>query len=251
MTPRQSDLVAAWWRTFAVQGSWNYRTLVGTGIAFCMLPLLRRIYAGDPVRLRTAIERHMQPFNGHPYLCAMAVAALARLEQDGTDVETVERFRTALRGPLGTVGDRAIWAQWRPLCLLAAILAYTLGASPVACALIFLVPYNVGHLVVRSWAFVVGWEAGLGVGRLLKGSWVERACALLWPANLVLLGFVSVLLGAEIVGSSQGGAPNGALLLAGALLALIAFRFPQQGGRGAGFLLFAAAVAWLVGGGLA
>lgn len=247
MTPHQSDQLAAWWRTFAVQGSWNYRTLVGTGIAFCMLPLLRRIYAGDPVRLRNAIERHMQPFNGHPYLCAMAVAALARLEQDGTDPETVERFRTALRGPLGTVGDRAIWAQWRPLCLLTAVFAYTLGASPLASVLIFLVPYNLGHVAVRSWAFMAGWEAGLGVGKLLKGSWVEKAASLLWPANLLLLGFVSVLLGARIVGRSAGEVPEGTLLAAGALLALAAFRFPREGGRLAGLLLLAATAAWLIG----
>ena len=247
MTPHQSDQLAAWWRTFAVQGSWNYRTLVGTGIAFCMLPLLRRIYAGDPVRLRTAIERHMQPFNGHPYLCSMAVAALARLEQDGTDPQTIERFRTALRGPLGTVGDRAIWAQWRPLCLLAAVFAYTLGASPLACVLIFLVPYNLGHVVVRSWAFMAGWEAGLGVGRLLKGSWVERVTGLMWPANLVLVGFVAVLLGAELVGTAAGTVPDWGLLAAGAVLALAAFRFPRLGGRLTVLLLFVATAAWLVG----
>ena len=247
MMPLQSDRLAAWWRTFAIQGSWNYRSLVGPGIAYSMLPLLRRIYAGDPVQLRGAIERHMQSFNGHPYLCAMAVSALARLEQDGTDPETVERFRTALRGPLGTVGDRAVWAQWRPACLLVGILAFTLGSSPLTSALIFLVTYNVGHVVVRSWAFVKGWEAGLGVGRLLKGSWVERFAGHLWPVNLVLLGFVSVLLGAMIIGSSGSGLPDAALLGAGALLAVAAFRFPRQGGRFAGLALLAATVIWLVG----
>ena len=50
MKPLRQDLVAGWWRTFAVQGSWNYRTMIGGGMAFAMLPLLRRIYAGDPVR---------------------------------------------------------------------------------------------------------------------------------------------------------------------------------------------------------
>ena len=247
MMPLQSDRLTAWWRTFAIQGSWNYRTLVGTGIAFCMLPMLRRIYAGDPVRLREAVERHMKAFNGHPYLCAMAVAALARLEQDGTDPETIERFRTALRGPLGTVGDRAVWAQWRPLCLLAAMLAYTLGASPLVSVLLFLVPYNLGHVVVRSWAFMKGWEAGLGVGRLLKGSWLEKAASVVWPANLVLLGFVSVLLGARIVSGSGAELPRAALLAGGVVLALASFRFPRQGGRLAGVLLVVATILWLVG----
>jgi PTS system mannose-specific IID component len=245
--PLRSDRLAAWARTFTVQGSWNYRTLVGTGIAYCMLPLLRRIYAGDPVRMRDAVGRHMQSFNAHPYLSAMAVAALARLEQEGTDAETIDRFRTAMRGPLGTVGDRAIWAQWRPLCLLMAILAFTLGASPFAAVLIFLVPYNAGHLVVRSWAFMKGWDAGIEVGKLLKGSWVERLGAHMWPANLVLLGFVWVLLGARIVGGTGAGTPGAVLLGVGVVLALAAFRFPRQGGRVAGLLLLIATVVWLVG----
>lgn len=245
--PLKSDRFAAWWRTFAVQGSWNYRTLVGGGIAFSMLPLLRRVYAGDPVRLREALERHMQSFNGHPYLCAMAVAALARLEQDGTDPETVERFRTALRGPLGTVGDRAVWAQWRPMCLLLAILTFSLGGSPLASALVFLVTYNTGHLVVRSWAFITGWEAGIGVGRLLKGSWLEKAATLLWPVNLVILGSVSVLLGVSVLGDSSASPSDGALLAAGAIVALAAFRFPRWGGRLAGLLLLTATTVWLLG----
>lgn len=245
--PLPSDRLAAWSRTFGLQGSWNYRTLVGTGMAFCMLPLLRRIHAGDPVRLREAIERHMRSFNGHPYLCSMAVAALARLEQDGTDAETIERFRTALRGPLGTVGDRAVWAQWRPLCILVAILAFDLGASPLLSVLLFLVPYNLGHLVVRSWAFRTGWDAGLGVGRLLKGSWVERAADHLGPANLVLLGFVPVLLGGRVLGASGSASPGVALLGAGLVVALVSFRFPRQGGRLAGALLLGAALIWLVG----
>ena len=41
MKPPRQDLVASWWRTFAVQGSWNYRTMIGGGMAFAILPLLR------------------------------------------------------------------------------------------------------------------------------------------------------------------------------------------------------------------
>ncbi|MCK5448859.1 MAG: PTS system mannose/fructose/sorbose family transporter subunit IID, partial [Gemmatimonadetes bacterium] len=60
----RSDHLAAWSRTFAIQGSWNYSTMVGAGIAYAVLPLLRRIHAGDPVRLRESVERSMRPFNG-------------------------------------------------------------------------------------------------------------------------------------------------------------------------------------------
>lgn len=248
MRPLRSDHLTAWSRTFAIQGSWNYSSLVGTGIAYAVLPLLRRIYAGDPVRLRESVERNMRPFNGHPYLCAMAVAALGRLEQDEVDPGTIEKFRTALRGPLGTVGDRAVWGQWRPISVLIAIMCYLLGASPGWSVAVFLVLYNVGHLSIRAWAYVTGWQAGLGVGRLLKGAWLDRWAERLWPVNILLTGAVALILGESLVRQSGVHLAPAALLGMGAVGALLAFRFPRQGGRAGALFLVLAPVLWLLGG---
>lgn len=248
MKPLRADHLAAWSRTFAVQGSWNYSTLVGTGIAYAMLPLLRRIHAGDPVRLRQSVERHMQPFNGHPYLCAMAVGALSRLEQDRVDPETIERFRNALRGPLGTVGDRAIWGQWRPICALAGTLFYLLGASPGWSVAGFLLLYNGGHIAVRAWGYARGWQAGLQVGRYLKGAWLERWADRLWPINIFLTGCVATLLAGRVVGEEAGPPGAGYLIAVGCVIGLTAFRFPRRGGRIAAILLLLAPLICLLGG---
>ncbi len=248
MRPLRSDHLTAWSRTFAVQGSWNYTTMVGTGIAYAMLPLLRRIYAGDPVRLREAVERAMGPFNGHPYLCAMAVAALGRLELDEVDPQTIEKFRTALRGPLGTVGDRAVWGQWRPICVLIATLSFLLGASPGWSVVVFLALYNVGHLAVRVWAYATGWQAGLEVGRLLKGAWIERWAEKIWPLNILLTGAVALVLADVVVEQSAVSPAPAALLGMGLVGGLLAFRFPRQGGRLATVLLVIAPLLWVLGG---
>jgi len=247
MKPLRADHLTAWSRTFAIQGSWNYATLVGTGIAYAMLPLLRRIHAGDPVRLSQSVERHMQPFNGHPYLCAMAVAALARLEQDEVDPETIERFRAALRGPLGTVGDRAIWGQWRPVTVLLGMLLYLVGVSPGWSIAAFLILYNGGHIAVRAWGYARGWEAGLQVGRFLKDAWLERWAGNLWPVNILLTGCVSALLASRILGAVAGPPRVGWLVAGACALGLLAFRFPRRGGRIATFLLFLAPLLWLLG----
>jgi PTS system mannose-specific IID component len=221
--------------------------MVGTGIAYALLPLLRRIHAGDPVRLREAVERSMRPFNGHPYLCAMAVAALGRLEQDEVDPQTMEKFRTALRGPLGTVGDRAVWGQWRPICILVALLVFLLGASPWWSVAVFLVAYNAGHVAVRAWAYSKGWQAGLKVGSLLKGAWLERWSDRLWPANILLTGVVAVVLAASIVARGNAAVQPLALVTLGGVVALLSFRFPRQGGRAAALLLLIAPLLWLLG----
>jgi PTS system mannose-specific IID component len=178
----------------------------------------------------------------------MAVAALGRLEQDEVDPHTIEKFRTALRGPLGTVGDRAVWGQWRPICALIGLLAFLLGVSPGWSAILFLILYNSGHIAVRTWAYARGWQAGLEVGRLLKGAWLERWTRKLWPANILLTGGVAVLLGARVVREAGMQLAPAALLVMGAIVALVAFRFPRQGGRAGALLLLIAPFLWLLGG---
>lgn len=248
MKPLRSDHLSAWSRTFAIQGSWNYATFVGTGIAYALVPLLRRVHAGDPVRMRESLERSLRPFNGHPYLCAMAVAALGRLEQEEVDPQIIEKFGAALRGPLGTVGDRAVWGQWRPICVLVGILVYLLGASPWWSVLLFLGLYNVGHLAVRTWAYVQGWQAGLHVGRLLKDAWLERWTKRLWPVNILLTGAAAVVLADRVIETSAVALEPGLLLGIGVVVALASFGFPRQGGRAAAILLLLSPLLWLLSG---
>lgn len=240
MTPVRSDFTTAFLRGFAVQGSWNYRTLIGAGIAYALAPLLARIHAGDPVALRASIERHASAFNAHPYLSALAVGALARVEREGHAPETIERFRTALRGPLGAIGDQAVWAGWRPFCLLAAVVAFCLGADPRVAALGFLLVYNVGHVVLRAWGFRLGWREGLRVGATLARSPLKGIGGRLVPANQVLMGLAVTLVLARL----PGGGPEAVAWGAAALAGMGAYLLPSRGGKFAILLLFAAAAGW-------
>ncbi len=239
----RADLTTSFLRSFSIQGSWNYETLVGGGLGYALAPLLARVHAGNPVALRDAVRRHASSFNAHPYLCSLAVGALARVEHDGLDSETIERFRTALRGPLGALGDRAVWAAWRPLCLLLAITSFALGLSAWKAAILFLVLYNVGHLWLRVWGFRTGWREGLGVGSILASSPLKRLSAVLAPVNLVLLGLaVTLLLDTVPQGAGVGVGP---VVWGVAVLAAVgAYLSPTRGGRAAVALLAAAALVW-------
>ena len=104
-------------RLLAIQGAWNYETLLGNGVGFCVEPALRLLPGGqDGPAYRAALARQSQYFNAHPYMAAVAVGALARAELQAEDAAKIERFRTALCGPLGSVGDRLVWATWLPAC---------------------------------------------------------------------------------------------------------------------------------------
>ncbi|MGH7481021.1 MAG: PTS system mannose/fructose/sorbose family transporter subunit IID, partial [Longimicrobiales bacterium] len=141
----RAGAVAILLRSLMIQASWNYRTLLGTGFAFALLPVLRRLY-GDGEPLDRAVRRHAALFNSHPYLSPMALGAVARLEADGEPEAVIERFKNAVRGSLGTLGDRLIWAGWRPVCLLAALTLFAAGLDGWVAALVFLGLYNAGHI---------------------------------------------------------------------------------------------------------
>lgn len=185
--------LAVFVRCLSVQGSWNYRTLIGTGFAFALLPILRRAYVDDEEAFDGSVGRHSGLFNAHPYLASMAVGAVARLEMEGEDPMVIERFKMALRGPLGALGDRLIWARWLPVTAMFGIIAWILGAPPLAAVLTFLVPYNMGHLAVRIWGFRTGLRAGRDVGARLRVADLGRVAGKL---GFLASGLVGVFLGA-------------------------------------------------------
>lgn len=169
-------------RAFLVQGSWNYRVMQGTGMAFAILPLLRHLGLQGR-ELDEALARHADHFNAHPYLASLALGALARLEVDETEAETVRRFRSAIRGPLGALGDRFIWAAWLPATAAVGLLLHWSGTGGVWAVAAFVILFNIVHLAIRFTGFRIGFEAGTGVGARLRAlgtsGWTERVAAIL------------------------------------------------------------------------
>src|SRR5947208_9605690 len=131
-------------RLFTVQGSWNYERLQGIGVGVAEEPLLRDLQAaGNGAAYRAAVARGAHFFNAHPYLCGLAVGAAARAEHEGATPNQVERLRSALCGPLGSLGDRLVWAGWLPVTSGLALIGVALGLGMDA-VLGFLIVYNVG-----------------------------------------------------------------------------------------------------------
>jgi mannose PTS system EIID component len=178
-------------RSFLIQGSWNPRDLLGTGVAWALGPWLRR---ADPGEEGAELARQGEPFNAHPFLAGLALGALVRMEEDGVPRDAQRRFREAVRGPLGALGDSLIWAGWLPSSLLLTGAALLLGLPPLLAVVLFLLLFNAVHLPLRVWAIRVGMRAGIGVGAVLQaarlGLWGERSRAL----GVFLSGLVGGLL---------------------------------------------------------
>ena len=217
-------------RCLAIQGSWNYELLVGNGVGFCVEPALRQLPGGvDGPAYRAALARQSAYFNAHPYLAGLAVGSLARAEVELVPPVRIERFRTALCGPLGSVGDRLVWAAWLPACSLVALLLFGLGLSPVAVAVGFLVLYNVGHLALRDWALRAGWRYGLRVATALGHPVLQHGPRYIGRVSAVLGGLALPLAAHRAIGGEAplSPVPIGVAIVT-PLLALLLVRLQRR-----------------------
>lgn len=222
-------------RCLALQGSWNYEVLIGNGIGFCVEPALRALPGGvDAPAYRQALARQCAYFNAHPYLAGLAVGALARAEVDQVPATRIERFRTALCGPLGSVGDRLVWASWLPACSVVALLLFGAGLGPAGVALGFLGMYNVGHLGLRTWALGAGWRHGLGVAAALGAPVLQHGPRHIGRAAAALAGLALPMAVHRALGGGEVLAPVPvAVAVATPLLAVTIVRLQGRadGGR--------------------
>jgi PTS system mannose-specific IID component len=235
--------LAMFLRLLAIQGSWNYEILLGNGIGFCLEPALRLLPEGvHSDHFKSALARESKYFNAHPYLASVAVGALARAELDGEPPERIERFRTALCGPLGSVGDRLVWAGWLPFCSLLALAVFGLGGGPVLVLSVFLGLYNVGHFALRWWGLRTGWQNGLRVASALGNPVLRNGPTQIGRLAAVATGFAIPLALYRVIG--PGRVLLGGVLASVVIGALILVRLQTriEGWRLALFLLAAFAL---------
>ncbi|MGH7569740.1 MAG: PTS system mannose/fructose/sorbose family transporter subunit IID [Gemmatimonadales bacterium] len=233
-------------RLFTVQGSWNYERMQGIGMGVAEEPLLRDLQAtGNGATYREAVARGAHFFNAHPYLCGLAVGAAARAEHEGATPEQVERLRTALCGPLGSLGDRLVWAGWLPFTSGLGLIGVALGLG-LGAMLGFLVVYNAGHVALRWWALRAGWAHGVRVAKALHEPLLRRASAWSGPAMALVVGAALPLAAEYLGGTFTGWAPGALVAATVAGFALLWWRRGRLTGLRFGLALLAAAalVGW-------
>jgi PTS system mannose-specific IID component len=175
-------------RLLGVQAAWNYERMQGTGMGHAAEPVIRAAFGDDPARYRESLGRASAFFNANPYLAAAAVGAEAKAEVDGIPGPQVERLRTALCGPLGSLGDRLFWTGLVPAFSSGAIAGVALGYGwwPV---LLFVVLHNTIRLALGPWLLRLGWQHGVQVGGAIMKSGLPRASFLAGYGAALLGGF--------------------------------------------------------------
>lgn len=118
------------WRSWAIQASWNYERQMNMGFLYGIAPILDNIYK-DPKDLelkKEAYKRHMEFYNCTPQTSSFVLGLSAAMEEkyyedrENFNPESINAMKTSLMGPLSGIGDSFFQGTIR-------VLAFGLGVN--------------------------------------------------------------------------------------------------------------------------
>ncbi len=162
-------LIKTFFRSFFIQGCWNFEGMQNVGFAFGISPVLLKTVEGKKMRSK-ALLNSLELFNTHPYMATAILGAAAGMERaksiddgkDGKDGrDDISEMKKMLSGPLAGLGDSFFWAALKPLFSIIAVISGFMNGliAPV----VFIILYNSVHIWIRIKGFLEGVKHGIGV----------------------------------------------------------------------------------------
>ncbi|MCP4199496.1 MAG: PTS mannose/fructose/sorbose transporter family subunit IID [Proteobacteria bacterium] len=155
---RRKDLLKVSLRLTLLQSTWCEGEMQSIGLAFCLLPGLRRLY-GSRDELNEALRRHHRPFNTHPFVAGVIAGAALKIEEERRTPEEMDLFLQSSMGPLAALGDPFFFGALPIFVAVAAALcAMYAGVWAGILSLLFL--FNGIHIAVRLKGVFTGYREG-------------------------------------------------------------------------------------------
>lgn len=154
------------WRSWAIQASWNYERQMNLGFLYGIAPTLDRIYKDpkDIDKKKAAYKRHLAFYNCTPQTSSFVLGLSASMEEqlaknpDDFDPESISAVKSSLMGPLSGIGDSFFQGTVK-------VLAFGLGINfaqkgnilgPILALLICLVPAWLVTWYGAKWGYTAG-----------------------------------------------------------------------------------------------
>lgn len=181
-------------RSFLLQASWNFDKLQNLGFFYLILPGLRHIYGEQiPENVR---QRHCDYFNTHPYFAPLVAGTTLRLETLSISGEEpavgAETYKNMVMAPLAAMGDALFWGGIRPLAALVGLLIASQGS--LWAPLVFLVLFNLPHLLFRGVGLVLGYVQDLRAIETIQKCRLPDLAIRLKESTTVLIGVLCAYL---------------------------------------------------------
>jgi fructoselysine and glucoselysine-specific PTS system IID component len=171
------ELRRVFWRSMLLEANFNFETMQNTGFAFAMLPVLKKLYITREA-MAAALKRHLQLFNTSTYGCTLILGLAAAMEEQNShdaefNDESINAVKTGLMGPLAGVFDSLFWGT---LKVIAAGVGTSLALKGnLSGAILFILLFNVPHLLLRYNLTFIGYTAGTRfLQRLSQNNVMDR-----------------------------------------------------------------------------
>lgn len=195
------------WRSWAIQDSWNYERQMNMGFLYGMVPTLDRCYpdGSDPQQLerkKEAYRRHMAFYNCTPQTSAFVLGLSASMEESyakdpaSLDPDSINAVKTSLMGPLSGIGDSFFQGTIR-------VIAFGLGVQlaqqgsilgPILAMVISIIP----SVLITWFAAKLGYQGGHQyLQKLQSGNMMDKVMYVCGIVGLMAVGgMIATLIGA-------------------------------------------------------
>jgi fructoselysine and glucoselysine-specific PTS system IID component len=174
----KKDLTRVFWRSFAMEWSWNYERQANLGYGFAMVPIIDKLYKDRPEEKAAALQRHLEFFNTTPHVSTLILGISSAMEeqnatQEDFDTSSINNVKVGLMGPLAGIGDSLFWGTLR-------IIATGIGTSlalqgNVLGPILFFLIFNIPHVILRYICMMGGYKFGAGfLSKLQQNGLMEK-----------------------------------------------------------------------------
>ena len=159
------DLRKVFWRSFTLEGSWNYERMAHLGYAYSMIPVLKKLY-DKKEDLSRALKRHLEFVNITPQIVTLLLGISTAMEEQNSndesfDESSISSVKTGLMGPIAGIGDSFFWGT---LKIIAAGVGVSLSSQgSILGPILFLLIFNVPHWILRYICMFGGYRLGTGL----------------------------------------------------------------------------------------
>ncbi|MBW9148987.1 PTS system mannose/fructose/sorbose family transporter subunit IID [Clostridium sp. CM028] len=171
----KKDRISVWFRSFFLQGSWNYERMQNGGWTYALIPAIKKLYKTKEDRA-AALKRHLEFFNTHPYVASPVIGVTLALEEDranGLPIDdiTIQGVKVGMMGPLAGVGDPVFWFTVRPI--LGALAGSLAMAGNILGPIIFFFAWNIIRMSFMWYTQEFGYKAGSRITDDVSGNLLQ------------------------------------------------------------------------------
>ncbi|AFT81222.1 PTS mannose/fructose/sorbose transporter family subunit IID [Leuconostoc carnosum] len=168
----RNDRLSVAWRSQFLQGSWNYERMQNIGWAYSLIPAIKKLYTTKEDRA-SALKRHLEFFNTHPYVASPIIGVTLALEEErangaAIDDTAIQGVKIGMMGPLAGIGDPVFWFTVRPI--LGALGASLALSGNILGPVLFFVLWNLIRMSFIWYTQEFGYRAGSAITQDLSGG---------------------------------------------------------------------------------